>query len=77
MSTPSPLFFPLLESLLADKGLPLQGAYTIGDAARVFSVSKRAIQHWVKRGRLQSRNLPGRVKFLAADLETFLSVAKR
>ena len=65
--------FPVLEMLLATKGLPFQATSSLGDAAALFSVSKRAIQLRVKSGQLKSRNLPGRAKFLASDLEAFLT----
>jgi hypothetical protein len=70
--TPKPAKFPLLETVLAHKNLVLKAFYTMHDAADIFGVTVRAIQHWVKRGRLVSRELPGRAKFLSIDLETFL-----
>ncbi len=71
--TPKPGKFPLLETALAHKGLSLKAMYSLRDVAELFSVSKRAIQHRVKRGELRSRNLPGRAKFLSMDLEAFLA----
>ena len=64
--------YPLLEPLLAAAGLQLQGIYTIGDAAEIFGVKSRTIQEWCRDGKLPSRDLPGRGRFLSEDLETFL-----
>jgi hypothetical protein len=41
---------PLLENLLAEKGLRLKGIYTNRDVAEFFGVSVRAIQDRVSRG---------------------------
>ena len=65
--------YPLLEPLLRQKGLLLKGIYTIPDAAQIFETSKRTIQDWVRDGRLISRDLPGRGRFLSEDLELFLA----
>lgn len=64
--------YPLLEPLLAAAGLPLQAIYTIRDAARIFGVTPRTIQERCRDGKLTSRDLPGRGRFLSEDLETFL-----
>ena len=64
--------YPLLEPLLAAAGLRLQAIYTIRDAARIFGVTPRTIQERCRGGRLPSRDLPGRGRFLSEDLETFL-----
>ncbi len=64
--------YPLLERLLAEKGLRLKGIYTVRDAAEIFSVSTRTIQDWIRAGKLHSRVLPGRGRFLSQDLELFL-----
>ncbi len=69
--------YPLLEALLKLKGLVLKGIYTIREVAEIFGVSKRTIQDWVHEGRMTSRNLPGRGRFLAADLEAFLQSSVR
>ena len=69
---PTPGKYPLLESLLAEKGLRLKGTYNNRDVAEVFDVSVRAIQDRVSRGELRARNLPGRARFLSVDLEDFL-----
>ena len=63
---------PLLERLLFEKGLPLLGTYTVGDAARIFGVKKRTIHEYIRQGKLRARDLPGRGRFLAEDLELFL-----
>lgn len=65
--------FPLLEMLLASKDLPFKAIYSLGDVAGLFGVSKRAIQHRTKSGQLKSRNLPGRARFLASDIELFIA----
>lgn len=64
--------YPLLESLLAAAGLQLQGIYTIRDAATIFKVTPRTIQERCRSGKLPSRDLPGRGRFLSEDLEAFL-----
>jgi hypothetical protein len=64
--------YPLLESLLAEKGLGLKGTYTNRDVAEMFGVSVRTIQDRVRRGDLRARDLPGRGRFLSEDLEDFL-----
>lgn len=69
--------YPLLEEILAIKNLPLQPMYTIRDIAKLFSVSVRAIQNRVVSGQLVARDLPGRVRFLSEDLETFLSASRK
>jgi excisionase family DNA binding protein len=63
---------PLLERLLLEKQLQLKGIYTNRDAAEIFGVSTRTIQDWVREGKLRVRDLPGRGRFLSADLELFL-----
>jgi len=64
--------FPLLESLLSEKGLRLKGTYTNRDVAEIFGVSVRTIQDRAQKGDLQSRDLPGRARYLSEDLERFL-----
>jgi len=64
--------FPLLETLLAAKGLSLKGTYTNRDVADMFDVAVRTIQEWSRNGNLKPRKLPGRAKFLSGDLEEFL-----
>ena len=67
--------YPLLESLLEQKGLRLQGIYTLRDAAKIFGVSRRTIQEWVRDEKLIVRDLPGRSRFLSEDLQQFLETA--
>jgi len=69
--------YPLLEPILRQRGLALQGIYTGADAARIFGVSVRTIQDWCREGKLRSRDLPGRGRFLSADLEAFLESSLR
>jgi hypothetical protein len=69
--------YPLLESILRQKGLTLQGIYSGGDAARIFGVSIRTIQDWCREGKLRARDLPGRGRFLSTDLEAFLENSLR
>lgn len=64
--------YPMLEAILAIQNLPLQPMYTNRDVAKIFRVCVRAIQNWISAGHLTPRNLPGRWKFFAQDLENFL-----
>jgi transposase len=64
--------YPLLEALLDEKGLSLKGTYTNRDVAKIFGVSVRTIQDWIRNGDFKPRNLPGRARFLSEDLELFL-----
>jgi len=73
LTTPAePARYPLLEGLVAEKGLCLRGTYTYADAIQIVGGSKRALQDYVRDGKLTSRNLPGRAHFLSVDLEEFL-----
>jgi hypothetical protein len=69
--------YPLLEALLAQKGLPMRGTWTLGDVAEIFDISKRTVQDWIRNAKLVPRDLPGRAKFLARDLEDFLQDSLR
>ncbi len=69
--------YPLLESLLRQKGLSLKGIYTVPDVAMIFDVSKRTIQDWGKQGKLIERDLPGRGRFLSEDLELLFHKSKK
>ena len=75
MSSTSTTKYPLLQEILALKGLNLQPTYTIRDVASLFIVTPRAIQNRVASGQLQARDLPGRAKFLSEDLEAFLAAS--
>lgn len=75
MSAPKPnstVKYPLLQEILSLKGRSLQATYTIHDVAQIFTASVRAIQNRVAAGKIQSRDLPGRAKFLSEDLEMFI-----
>ena len=67
----------LLEALLAEKGLSLQGAYTYPDLQKIFNCSKRALQDYVHDGKLNYRSPPGRAHWLSSDLEDFLDRSLR
>ena len=69
--------YPLLEALLGTQGLPVKATYTMPDAAKIFGVSRRTLENWVKSGKLFYRDLPGHARFLAEDLEDFLRSSKR
>ena len=69
--------YPLLESLLRQKGLPLQGIYKYQDAAQIFGASVRTIQQFVRDDKLRCRDLPARGRFLSEDLEAFLRDCRR
>ena len=74
MSDQEPTFakYPLLKALLDEKRFSPRGTYTNRDVAKIFSVSVRTIQDWSRNGDLKPRRLPGRSRFLSADLEEFL-----
>lgn len=69
--------YPLLESLLVQRGLQLKGIYRISDVAKMFGVANRTIQEWVRDMKLCVRDLPGRGRFLSEDLEDFLEKSVR
>jgi hypothetical protein len=69
---PKPARYPLLETALSFRGLPLKGLFSVRDVAELFDVTTRTIQLRMKRGDLVARNLPGHLRFLAMDLELFL-----
>ena len=64
--------YPLLEEILAIRGLPLKATFSNRDSAQIFNVSVRTIQNWIASGDLRARTLPGRASFLPRDLEEFL-----
>lgn len=68
--------YPLLEEILALRGLSLKPMFTTRDVAVIFGVSTRAIQLRMANGHLASRDLPGRAKCLPQDLEEFLSASR-
>ena len=69
--------YPLLEAVLAAKGLPNKGVWSIADVAGLFGVRNRTIFDWVANQKLAARDLPGRGRFLSEDLEEFLRNSKR
>jgi hypothetical protein len=77
MSNSTTTNYPLLQEILAIKNLALQATYTVRDIAQIFGVSIRAIQQRVATGQIAARDLPGRAKFLAQDLEDFLAASKK
>lgn len=69
--------FPLLEAILAARGLTLKAIYTNRDAGKMFGVSVRTIHEWIRDQKLTCRDLPGRGRFLSQDLEDFLQQSSR
>ena len=69
--------YPLLSELLALRKQPIEPFYSVRDVAGLFGVTVRSIQSRVSAGQLTKRDLPGRAKFLPADLEEFLQNSKR
>ncbi len=69
--------YPMLEAILALRGLRLQPMYTNRDVAMIFEVCVRAIQNWITAGRLTPRDLPGRWKFFPEDIEAFLRHSRK
>jgi hypothetical protein len=69
--------YPHLEAVLRLKGIPLKGIYTYRDASQILEASVRTIQQWCRDGKIRSRNLPGRGRFLSLDLEEFLAGSLR
>jgi hypothetical protein len=68
--------YPMLEAILAIKNQPLQPMYTTVGFAELFGISARSIQNWLTNGKLTARNLPGRWRFLAEDIEDFLQASQ-
>jgi hypothetical protein len=64
--------YPLLESILAEKGLKLKGTYTYADAVQILGGSKRSLLDRIRDGKLRARDLPAHARFLSIDLEEFL-----
>ena len=69
--------YPLLEALLAARGLAMKAIYRNRDVAELFAVSVRTLQDWIRDEKLICRDLPGRGRFLSEDLENFLQQSKR
>lgn len=72
-----PRKYPLLESLLEQKHLPMKGIFTYGDLAKILDAGVRTIQVWCKDGKIVARDLPARGRFLAGDVEDFLQRSVR
>jgi len=64
---------PLLDALLAEKGMPRKASYTKQEVAKLFGCSERTIQEWVREGKMKVHKLPGGPRFFAVDLEEFLA----
>lgn len=77
MLDPSQQKYPLLWEIMSIRGLSLKATYTNRNVAEIFEVSARSIQDWITSGRLISRDLPGRARFLSADLEEFLRNSRK
>lgn len=69
--------YPLLTEFLTLSGQVLKPTYTNSDIALLFGVTVRAIQDRVSSGKLTSRDLPGRARFFASDIEEFLQNSRR
>jgi len=65
--------YPLLEELLRLRGQSLKAFFTNKDVSEVFETSIRTIQNLVSDGKLRSRKLPGRARFLPVDLEAYIA----
>jgi excisionase family DNA binding protein len=77
MTEPTPARFPLLESVLANRGLQPCAIYSLREAAKVFGVSSRTLQDWISGKKLRARKLPGHGRFLPQDLEEFLAASAK
>lgn len=65
--------YPRLCELLQYRGLPFRPMYTVTEAAAIFGVNRRTVLKMIAAGRIVPRDLPGRARFLAADLEEYLN----
>lgn len=72
MNDPQMTSYPRLEAILSMKNLPLKPIYSNRDLAEIFGVSVKTIQNRVVTGELHPRNLPGRAKYLAQDVEDYI-----
>lgn len=77
MSTTPNTRYPLLEEMLALRGMSLQATFTNRDLAKLFGVSCRSIQDWFASGHFNVRDLPGRARCLPTDIEEFLRNSTR
>lgn len=69
--------YPILEEILHFRGLPFKPLYTNQEVAAIFETSIRTIQEWIASGKLATRDLPGKARFLAQDIEAFLVNSKQ
>jgi hypothetical protein len=79
MSTNSesePVRYPLLESVLRQKGRSLQGIYKYKDAAEIFDASVRTIQQWVRDRKLRCRDLPEPFVWIKTADQILASIAR-
>jgi transposase len=72
MNDPQMTRYPRLEAILSMKNLPLKPMYSNRDVAEIFGVTIKTIQNYVAAGKLHPRDLPGRAKYLAQDLEDYI-----
>jgi predicted DNA-binding protein (UPF0251 family) len=77
MTDPTPRKYPLLEEFLEIQNLSLKPKYTTKDAAQIFDVTPRAVQDWIKSGKMIARDLLGHGRFLPVDLENYLRNSKK
>jgi excisionase family DNA binding protein len=72
--TPTPeQRYPRLSEILQYRELHFQPMYTVTETAAIFGVNRRTVLKMIAAGRIQPRDLPGRARFLAADLEAYLN----
>jgi hypothetical protein len=70
--------YPLLQELLALRGLKLKPGYTNGDLAEIFGVTIRAIQARMKNGDLTPHTgLPGGIRLWPSELEDYLRNSRK
>lgn len=69
--------YRLLEEILAMKNLPMQPMFSTQDVASIFGVTARAIHNRIAAGELVVRNLPGKARFLAQDIEDFILSSRK
>jgi len=68
--------YPRLWELLQFKRLPFKPMFTVAETGAIFGVNRRTILKMIAAGRIVARDLPGRARFLAADLEEYLNNRK-
>ncbi|MGA2808786.1 MAG: helix-turn-helix domain-containing protein [Terracidiphilus sp.] len=71
-STPEQRYPRLLE-LLQYRELSFKPMFTVTETAVIFGVHRRTVLKMIAAGRIVPRDLPGRARFLAADLEAYLN----